>query len=126
MSRQPPSVKKRKAEQRGRNAEMLAALLLRITGYSILEQRYRCVAGEVDIIARKGNLFVFVEVKARNRKTEALESVSPRQRRRIEAAAEVWLGGKQPSQEFAVRFDVITVAPRQLPSHMRDAWRPGE
>lgn len=125
MSGQLSSVKKRKAEQRGRNAEMLAALLLRIKGYSILEQRYRCVAGEVDIIARKGSLFIFVEVKARNRKTDALESISPTQRRRIEAAAEVWLGS-QPSREFAVRFDVITVAPRQLPSHMRDAWRDGE
>ncbi len=104
---------------------MLASLLLRTKGYNILEQRYRCVAGEVDIIARKGELFVFVEVKARNRRTEALESILPRQRRRIEAAAEIWLSGQQ-SQEFAVRFDVITVAPFQVPSHMKDAWRPGE
>lgn len=117
--------KRRKAEKRGRNAEMLAALLLRTKGYNLLEQRYRCVAGEVDIIARKGNLFIFVEVKARNQQTEALESITPRQRRRIEAAAEVWLSSRQ-SQEFAVRFDVITVAPLHLPSHMKDAWRAGE
>lgn len=117
--------KRRKAEQRGRNAEMLAALLLRTKGYNLLEQRYRCVAGEVDIIARKGDLFIFVEVKARSQQTKALESITPRQRRRIEAAAEVWLSSRQ-SQEFAVRFDVITVAPFHLPSHMKDAWRAGE
>ena len=120
---QRPS-KKQKAERRGRTAEMLAMLLLRVKGYSILAQRFRCAAGEIDIVAAKGNMVVFIEVKARRNTHQALESVTARQQKRIEAAAEVWLQS-ETSRNFAVRFDVITVAPRALPTHMMDAWRPG-
>jgi len=120
----PSPNKKQKAEQRGRTAEMLAVLLLKIKGYRILAQRFRCVAGEIDIVAARGNMIIFIEVKARRNTHEALESVTARQQKRIEAAAEVWLQS-ETSQNFAVRFDVITVAPRTLPTHMMDAWRPG-
>lgn len=116
--------KKQQAERRGRTAEMLATLLLRVKGYRILAQRFRCPVGEIDIVAAKGNLFAFIEVKARENTDTALESISKRQQSRIEAAAEVWLQS-ETSQNFAVRFDVITVAPRALPTHMMDAWRPG-
>lgn len=115
---------KQQAEHRGRTAEMLAVLLLKVKGYSILAQRFRCAAGEIDIIASKSDMFIFVEVKARENTGAALESISPKQRKRIESAAEVWLQS-ETSQSFAVRFDVITVAPRALPAHMMDAWRPG-
>lgn len=115
---------RQKAERRGRTAEMLAVLLLKVKGYRILAQRFRCAAGEIDIIAAKGNIFIFVEVKARTNTAVALESIGPQQQRRIEAAAGVWLQS-ETSQNFAVRFDVITVAPRALPTHMMDAWRPG-
>ncbi len=115
---------KQKAERRGRNAEMLSVLLLRVKGYRVLEQRYRCAAGEIDIIARKGKTYAFVEVKARKNNVLALESITSHQRVRIENAAEVWLQNVR-SHDFAVRFDVIAVAPRQLPNHMIDAWRPG-
>lgn len=118
------SNKKQMAERRGRTAEMLAALLLRVKGYRILAQRFRCAVGEIDIIALKGSTIVFTEVKARRNTVDALESITASQRKRIEAASEVWLQSAQ-SQNFAVRFDVITVAPRALPTHMMDAWRPG-
>lgn len=112
------------AERRGHTAEMLAVLLLRVKGYRILAQRFRCAAGEIDVVAAKGDMFIFIEVKARRNTTEALESITTHQRKRIEAAANVWLQS-ETSQNFAVRFDVITVAPRALPTHMMDAWRPG-
>ncbi|WP_262693453.1 YraN family protein [Kordiimonas aquimaris] len=116
--------KHKDAEKRGRKAEMLAAMLLRAKGYKIREQRFRSTAGEIDIIAQKGNYIVFVEVKARKTTELALESITSKQQQRIENAACLWLQ-QQTSQNFAVRFDVITVAPGQLPSHMLDAWRPG-
>lgn len=116
--------KKQKAERRGRTAEMLAVLLLRVKGYSILAERFRCSIGEIDIVASKGDTIIFVEVKARESTKLALESINQKQQRRIEAAAEIWLQS-ETSQNFAVRFDVITVAPRALPTHMMDAWRPG-
>lgn len=120
----PKPNRRQAAEQRGRIAEMLAVLLLKVKGYRILAQRFRCVAGEIDIIAAKGSTLVFVEVKARRNTVDALESITHRQQNRIEAAAEIWLQS-ETSQNFAVRFDVITVAPRALPTHMMDAWRPG-
>lgn len=116
--------KRQIAERRGRTAEMLAALLLQMKGYRIEERRFRSPAGEIDLIARKGDLIVFIEVKARAETTDALESVTEKQQRRIEQAAEIWLQN-ETSQDFAVRFDVITVAPRSLPTHIMDAWRPG-
>lgn len=112
------------AERRGRQAEMLAAMLLRAKGYRILEQRFRCAAGEIDIIAQRRHMFVFVEVKARKTNSEALESITRQQQKRIENAADIWLQ-TAPLNDFDVRFDVITVVPFQLPAHMVDAWRPG-
>lgn len=119
-----PSRKHQAAEARGRQAEAKAQLMLRLKGYRILEKRYRSPAGEIDLIARKGDLFVFIEVKVRKTTDEAFESITPKQRLRIEAAANQWLQS-QSSQEFACRFDVIAVAPGRLPAHMKDAWRPG-
>lgn len=112
------------AEKKGRAAEAAATLLLRLKGYRILNRRFKCAAGEIDIVAGKGDLVVFVEVKARHTIADAYESITPKQRARIETAASVWLQ-QQSSQEFACRFDVIAVAPGRVPAHMMDAWRPG-
>jgi Predicted endonuclease distantly related to archaeal Holliday junction resolvase len=57
------------AEKRGRGAETLAAMYLRLHGWSILERRARVPGGEVDIVARRGRTLAFVEVKARSAKT---------------------------------------------------------
>ena len=112
------------AETKGRTAETVAAVFLRLKGYRVLKQRFKCSAGEIDIIAQKKDMVVFVEVKARPTVEEAYESVTQRQRLRIETAATVWLQ-QQTSQDFACRFDVIAVAPSGVPAHMMDAWRPG-
>lgn len=120
----PPSKKHQAAEVKGRQAEAKAALMLRMKGYRVLEKRYRSPAGEIDLIASKRGLFVFIEVKARKTVEEAFESITQKQRQRIEAAANHWIQN-QSSQEFACRFDVIAVAPGRLPAHMKDAWRPG-
>jgi putative endonuclease len=53
------------AEQRGRGAERIAAWWLRLRGWRILAQRARVPGGEVDLIARRGRIVAFVEVKAR-------------------------------------------------------------
>lgn len=103
---------------------MAAVMLLRLKGYRVLNQRFKCSTGEIDVIAQKKDLVIFVEVKARQSVTEAFESITLKQRSRIETAASVWLQ-QQASQEFACRFDVIAVAPGRVPAHMMDAWRPG-
>ena len=56
---------RRRAERGGRRAEALAALWLRLKGWTILARRVRTPVGEVDLIARRGRTIAFVEVKAR-------------------------------------------------------------
>src|SRR5262249_8841638 len=75
----------------GISAESRAAAFLIAKGFRILAQRWRSPLGEIDIVARRRRLLVFAEVKARASLDEAAESVNERQRRRIAAAAEIWL-----------------------------------
>ena len=117
---------RQQAEKRGRTAEKIAALFLQTKGYRILERRFRSKRGEIDLIIKRGDMTAFVEVKARPTKKEtALESISFKQRRRIEAAAEDWIK-KTGWSKGSLRFDVIAVAGLGLPHHISDAWRMGE
>ena len=107
----------------GRLAEALCAWHLRLRGYRILARRFQTPLGEIDIVARRGGLVAFVEVKARRDLVQAGESLSVRQQRRIARAAQVYLQ-KQPSlQALDKRFDVMLVAPWRVPRHVIDAWR---
>lgn len=113
------------AEKRGRKAEIVAALFLRLKGYRIIEHRFRSKRGEIDLIARRRGVTAFVEVKARKTVEEALYSISIKQRRRIEGAAEDWMI-QSGYKEGSLRFDIIAVAAKGIPSHITDAWRVGE
>jgi len=115
---------RRAAERHGRRSETLAALLLRLKFYRILGRRVRTPLGEIDLIARspKGVL-CFIEVKARADESQIADAIGNRQRGRIARAAEVWLAARPGSASKGVRFDVVSVAGRGLPRHLRDAWR---
>ena len=95
MTGPAPDPKRRSAERRGRRAEVLAALALMLKGYRIRAWRYRCPLGEVDLIARKGDLLIFVEVKARRELRAGVDAVTPTAARRINAAGEHWIA-RQP------------------------------
>ncbi|MEJ0027870.1 MAG: YraN family protein [Rhizomicrobium sp.] len=117
--------KRRRAERAGRSSETWAALLLRLKGYRILGRRVRTHAGEIDLIARSPRgILCFVEVKARPDARAAVESLAPRQRDRIARAALLYVAGKPQLARALRRFDIVTVSPRALPRHIRDAWRP--
>lgn len=115
---------RRTRERRGRRAELLAAVWLWLKGYRIVERRAKTPLGEIDLVACKGRLLVFVEVKARATVDAALEAVTPVQRRRVEEAARLWVGRRSRLSGLSWRFDVVAVAPKALPRHLRDAWRP--
>src|SRR6202158_3035447 len=85
------SAGRRAAFRLGLSADRQAAALLFAKGYRVVARRLRTGVGEVDIVARRGDLLVFVEVKARERLDDAAEAVTPRQQRRIIVAAEAWL-----------------------------------
>jgi putative endonuclease len=114
----------RAAHRAGLRAENLAALLLRLKGYSILARRLRTRAGEIDLIARRGRTLVFVEVKARADLADAADALAMRQRARLARAAGLFLAARPLLDGMNVRFDVVLVAPRRFPRHLADAWRP--
>ena len=117
---------RRAAYRRGRWAETRAALLLRAKGYRIVARGYRCPAGEIDIIARRGAVLVAVEVKARATLATAAEAIDQRQRGRIERALSLFISQKPGHSACDVRFDAILFSPWRWPQHIVDAWRPIE
>jgi len=114
---------RRAAYRRGHSGELLAALRLRLAGYRILARRYRTKVGEIDLVARRGGIVAFVEVKRRDTAADALEAVSPRSRARIRRAAELFLQRHPALAPLALRFDVMVITPWSWPRHVVDAWR---
>ncbi len=115
---------RRQAYARGRAAELRCALMLRLKGWRILARRYHTPVGEIDLIAKHGDIVAAIEIKARQSLAEALEAVTPRQKRRIELAAAAFLSQHPKWSKLGFRFDVIAVTPWRLPHHVPDAWRP--
>ena len=116
--------RRRGAERRGRRAEILAAWWLRLHAYSILEMRFKCPLGEIDIVARRGNMLVFVEVKQRPTLAVAETAVPDQAWLRIARAADAWIARHSSLQSLNRRYDLIAIAPRHWPKHCRDYWRP--
>ncbi|MCC6918215.1 MAG: YraN family protein [Alphaproteobacteria bacterium] len=117
------------AEGRGRVAEARAAWLLRLKGYSIVARRFRPARsfglGEIDLVARRGRMLAFVEVKARATDAEALLAITAQQQHRILRAAEHFLKVRPVYTGWPMRFDaVILEQDRFWPRHFPDAWRP--
>jgi putative endonuclease len=119
---QAPRPERQIAFRTGISAESRAAAFLVAKGFRILARRWRSPVGEIDIIARRRTLLVFVEVKAREKLDDAAWSVTDRQRWRIVAAAEAWLAQYADSRIRDIRFDAILVAPGRIPRHIPSAF----
>lgn len=106
------------AERWGRLAETIAAWLLRLKGYRILQRRFRSPFGEIDLITQRKETVIFIEVKARQTPEEALEAVTPRQQKRIKQAALYYLAQHPTLSTLSLRFDLILVVPKKWPIHL--------
>jgi putative endonuclease len=106
----------------GLSAESRASMLLIAKGYRILARRWKTPFGEIDIVARRRRALVFVEVKARQRADDAAEAVTERSKRRIVAAAELWLAHNPADAQREIRFDVMLVTPGRMPQHIANAF----
>jgi putative endonuclease len=106
----------------GLSAESRAAMLLIAKGYRILARRWKTPFGEIDIVARRRGALVFVEVKARAHADDAAEAVTERGKRRIVAAAELWLAHNPDDARRDIRFDVMLVTPGRMPQHIANAF----
>ena len=104
----------------GRYGEELAARWYERHGYEVVARNWSCRVGELDIVARRGDEYVFCEVKTRSTATFGLpaESVSCAKRARLRRLAAIWLSkeltGPSPGQRRRARFDVACVLAGRL------------
>lgn len=101
----------------GERGEDLAMRYLAGKGYSLVERNYRTRRGEVDLVVRRENVLVFVEVKLRRGSSfgDPLEAVTPRKQGRLRLAAEEYLA--ELAEEVLlgldeIRFDVVGIRVR--------------
>jgi len=110
----------------GRCGEDAACGVYEQLGFEIVERNHRCSLGEIDVIARRGNLLVFCEVKTRrtDRWGDPSEAVHPRKQARLRRLAGHWLATNAPGS-VSVRFDVVSVIVRDGRTeveHLPDAF----
>jgi putative endonuclease len=110
----------------GRRGEDLAESVFRRLGFDIVQRNYRCKHGEIDLIARRGRILVFCEVKTRTTDTwgTPAEAVGFRKQSRLRRLAAVWLTDHAVGR-VEVRFDVVSVIVRPDRSevtHIPDAF----
>jgi putative endonuclease len=111
-----------RARLAGRRGEIVAALWLMAKGYRILGFRLKTPQGEIDLLARKGQVVAVVEVKLRASIDAALAAVDHQQRQRLRRAGESYASRRSDLRGAAIRLDLLALAPGRWPCHIRDAW----
>jgi putative endonuclease len=114
---------RRNAWKFGHFGETIARWYLRFKGYRILASRYKTPVGEIDLIACRASVLVFIEVKARRHQGTLDQPVSPKQRQRIGRTALVFLQNHPEFADFDMRFDLVLVRSWSMPLHIQTAWR---
>lgn len=119
--------------RKGRAGEDLAAALLEQKEYRILARNFHCRGGELDIVAAKGEILAFVEVRTRRSgaMVSAVESVTAAKRKKLVTAAYAFLEEHPDLQQsMQPRFDLVLVeAAGEDPKfwqteHLVDAFQP--
>lgn len=95
----------------GYTGEDVARTYLIKNGYHILEQNYKVVFGEIDIIAEKNNCVCFIEVKSRKSNKYGLpeEAITPYKKNKIVKVAQLYIKQKKLEEKY-FRFDVIALS----------------
>ena len=112
-------MKRQRAERGGRRAERVAAWWLRLRGWHILATRARTPVGEVDLVARRGKVLAFIEVKARASAAQADLALDEYRLRRVVRAAEALVPRYSRAGDI-VRVDAMFIIPWRLPRHMKN------
>lgn len=116
-------MKRQLAERNGREGERRAAFWLRAKGWRILAERVKTPRGEIDLIAKRGGVVAFVEVKWRNRGADLDLAIDEHRLARVAAAVEC-VAHDYATDGEDIRVDVILLAPGALPRHIPNAWMP--
>ncbi len=110
-------------EAQGRRGENLAAWYLRLKGYRILARRVKTPRGEIDLVARRGKVVAFIEVKWRATAAGLDHAIDDYRLRRVLAAAEA-VAHRYAKPGDEQRIDVLLLAPGRFPRHMANALLP--
>jgi putative endonuclease len=114
------------ARSRGKWAEALCVLSLTLRGWWVMDRSVvtgrGTRAGEIDIVARRGRVLAFIEVKARPDLDQAAAAISMAQQQRLVRGAEAYLARHPQFAGLEPRFDAMLVAPGRWPRHLMDAW----
>ena len=94
---------------------------MRLHAWRILATRARVPGGEVDLIARRGRILAFVEVKARSSEDAAAMALDQYRLRRVAVAAER-LAPRYMQPGDDLRIDAIFLVPGRLPRHLANVW----
>lgn len=114
---------RQKAERSGRDGETRAALWLRAKGWQVLDRRVKTAAGEIDLVAKRGRLVAFIEVKWRQKREELDHAIDQHRLARVAAATES-VAHRYATEGEDIRVDVILLAPGAFPRHIANAWQP--
>lgn len=106
---------------RGMIAEIYAMGYLMGKGYRIIAWRYKTRVGEVDIVAKRGAVLAFVEVKLRSSHDKGMEAISTHAQQRISRAAGYFLATNPRFSAVSPRFDAISVSGFRV-RHLDNAW----
>jgi putative endonuclease len=103
-----------RSHQLGKNGEAFAAEFLSARGYVILKANYRTKVGEIDIVARDGEVICFIEVKTRQDDGwDAFEAVDKRKQYKIRRVAQQFLLDEFKTEDVSARFDVLGIRSTQ-------------
>lgn len=100
---------------------MVAVWYLRLKGWRILAHRVKTPRGEVDLVARRGRMVAFIEVKWRKTAAELDLAIDGYRLRRVAAAAEA-IASRYVRAGDDQRIDVLLLAPGRFPRHIVNAW----
>lgn len=113
-------------KQKGTLGEQKASDFLKSQGYSIIQQNFRTLGGEIDIIALKNDVIIFIEVKTLPNGTKdlLLKVLNKRKQQRIVKTAQYFLSINRQYSKNYIRFDVIVIDMPGLPQvyHIENAF----
>lgn len=111
MRRSSGAAARREARAAGFAKEDEACAFLERNGYSVIERNFRTRSGELDVVARHGELLVFVEVRYRRAGSlvSAEESITREKARRIRSAVRSYLAARRIGENEPLRVDLCVV-----------------
>ncbi len=100
----------------GTRQESRAAEYLETLGYQILERNFRCRFGEIDVIAKQGDTYVFIEVKYRTGRTagDPASAVDGKKQKKISKTADYYRMLHRIPGDMPCRFDVVAETPAEI------------